>query len=68
MAKEFDEIMLNAYRLMKNPDQLSAFSSVKGIKDEIDRVRFADESLDEVNASIAAPKEKSEEQTVTAKP
>lgn len=67
MAKEFNEIMLNAYKLVNNPDQLGAFSSVKGIKDEIGRVRFADKSLDGVNTSIAALKEKSGEQTVLAK-
>ncbi len=47
-AKEFNELMLNAHKLIKNPYKLGAFSSVKDIQDEIDSVTFAGEELEEI--------------------
>ena len=51
-AKEMNEIMLNAHKLIKNPHMLGAFSSVEGIRDEIDKIIFANKALDDVKAMI----------------
>ena len=53
-AKEMNEIMLNALKLTKNPDLLGAFSDVQGIKDEIDKITFANKALEEVKTMIKA--------------
>jgi hypothetical protein len=46
------EIMLNSHKLIKNPDMLGAFSSVKGIQDEIAKVKFAQSSIEQVSVTI----------------
>ena len=51
-AKEMSEILLNAHKLIKNPDMLGAFSDVESIKDEIMKIKFADKSLDQVSKII----------------
>ena len=51
-AKEMSEILLNAHKLIKNPDMLGAFSGVESIKDEIMKIKFADKSLDQVSKII----------------
>ncbi|MCZ6804647.1 MAG: hypothetical protein O7D86_12145 [Proteobacteria bacterium] len=51
-AKEMNGILMNAHKLIKNPDMLGAFSNVKGIQDEIAKVNFAKKSLEQVNAMI----------------
>ena len=51
-AKKMSEIMLNSHKLIKNPDMLGAFSSVKGIQDEITKIKFAQSSIEEVSELI----------------
>ncbi|MCG8379716.1 MAG: hypothetical protein MI865_09615 [Proteobacteria bacterium] len=51
-AKEMKGILLNATKLIKNPDMLGAFSSVDGIQDEITKINFAHKTLDQVSAMI----------------
>lgn len=53
-AKEINEIMLNAHKQIKNPDLLGAFSDVQGIKDQIDKITFADKALQDVKTMIEA--------------
>lgn len=52
-AKQMSEIMLNGYKLIKNPDMLGAFSSVKGIQDEIAKIKFAEKSLEQIDRMIS---------------
>ena len=47
-AREMREILLNAHKLIKNPDMLGAFSGIKSIRDEIVKLKFANKSLDRV--------------------
>ena len=58
-ARQMNNIILNAHKLMKNPDMLGAFSSVEGIRDEISKVRFAEKSLREIDRLIEESKKKS---------
>ncbi len=51
-AKNINEIMMTAHKLIKNPNMLGAFSSVEGIKDEISKIQFANKSIDQVSAMI----------------
>ncbi len=51
-AKEMNRILLNATKLIKNPDMLGAFSSVDGIQDEITKINFAHKTLDQVSEMI----------------
>jgi hypothetical protein len=51
-AKNINEIMMAAHKLIKNPDMLGAFSGVEGIKDEISKIQFANKSIDQVSAMI----------------
>jgi hypothetical protein len=51
-AKRMSEILLNAHKLIKNPDMLGAFSDAESIKDEIMKLRFASKSLDQVKEII----------------
>lgn len=51
-AKKMSEIMLNSHKLIKNPDMLGAFSSVKGIQDEIAKIKFAESSIEQVSELI----------------
>ena len=51
-AKEMSEILLNAHRLIKNPNMLGAFSDVESIKDETMKLKFANKSLDRVTEII----------------
>ena len=51
-AKEINEIMLNAHKLIKNPYMLGAFSDVEGIKDELDKVVFANKALEDIKSMI----------------
>ena len=51
-AKEMNEIMLNAHKLIKNPDLLGAFSDIESIKAELDKVIFAEKALEDVKAMI----------------
>ncbi len=60
-AKKMSEIMLNSHKLIKNPDMLGAFSSVKGIQDEIAKIKFAETSIEEVSQLIEANKKTSGE-------
>ena len=59
-SKQMNEILLNAHKLIKNPDMLGAFSNVKGIQDEIAKVNFAEKSLEQVNAMIEENKKSKE--------
>jgi len=56
-AKEMSEILLNAHRLIKNPDMLGAFSSVESIRDETMKVKFSNKSLDRVTEIILQKKQ-----------
>lgn len=56
-AKQMSDIMLNAHKLIKNPDMLGAFSSVEGIQDETAKVSFADKALDLVSELIELNKQ-----------
>ena len=47
-AREIKEILVNAHKLIKNPDMLGAFSSVDDINNELTKVSFADKSLDRI--------------------
>lgn len=58
-AKNMSEIMLNSHKLIKNPDMLGAFSSVKGIQDEIAKIKFAQDAIEQVSAMIVANKKSS---------
>lgn len=51
-AKQMSEIMLNATKLIKNPDMLGAFHSIEGIQDEITKIKFAEKSLEQIDAMI----------------
>ncbi len=57
-AKEINEIMLNAHKLIKNPNMLGAFYDVKGIQDEVDKIVFANKALEDVKAMIDENKQK----------
>ena len=39
-AKHMNEVLLNAHKLIKNPDMLGAFSDVKNIRDERRAIRM----------------------------
>lgn len=56
-AKEMNEIMLNAHKLLKNPNLLGAFSDVQGIKDELDKINFANKALEDVKTMIEINKQ-----------
>ncbi len=51
-AKSLNASMLAGFRVLKTPRLLGAFSSIKGIQDEIARVRAANRGLDQVQAII----------------
>ena len=59
-AKKMSEIMLNSHKLIKNPDMLGAFSSVKGIQDEIAKIEFAESAIEQVSELIEENKKSSE--------
>ena len=44
--------MLTAHKLIKNPYMLGAFSDVAGIRDELDKVVFANKALEDVKSII----------------
>ncbi len=52
VAKKMSEIMLNSYKLIKNPDMLGAFSSVKEIQDERAKIEFSKNSIKQVREFI----------------
>jgi hypothetical protein len=58
-AKEMSGIMMNAHKLIKNVDMLGAFSNVKGIQDEIAKIRFAEKSVEQVREMIEENKKSS---------
>jgi len=58
-AKQMNEILLIAHKLIKNPDLLGAFSNVEGIRDEIAKVKFSEKTLDQVNNMIDENKDSS---------
>ena len=60
-AKQISETVLGAARLIKNPHMLGAFSSVQGIQDEINKVSFAQKSLEQANVIIEEKKKSSKE-------
>ncbi len=53
-AKQASDSLLYAYKLLKNPDQLGAFSNVVMIADERAKIRFASKGLDGVDQLIVA--------------
>ena len=55
-AKQMSEVLLNAHKLIKNPDMLGAFSDVKNIRDEIIKIKFINKSLDQVTETIKQKK------------
>ena len=55
-AKQMNEVLLNAHKLIKNPDMLGAFSDVKNIRDEIIKIKFINKSLDQVTETIKQKK------------
>ena len=55
-AKQMNEVLLNAHKLIKNPDMLGAFSDVKNIRDEIIKIKFINKSLDQVTKTIKQKK------------
>jgi|TARA_B100001964_G_scaffold239823_1_gene308269 hypothetical protein len=56
-AKEMSEILLNAHRLIKNPNMLGAFSDTESIRDETMKVKFANKSLDRITEIILQKKQ-----------
>ena len=58
-AREMNEIMLNGHKLIKNPDMLGAFSSVEGIRDELNKVIFANKALEDVKSMVEQNKKSS---------
>ena len=56
-AKEINEVLLNAHRLIKNPNMLGAFSGVESIRDETMKLKFANKSLDRVTEIIMQKKQ-----------
>ena len=56
-AKEMSEILLNAHRLIKNPNMLGAFFDVESIRDETMKLKFANKSLDRVTEIILQKKQ-----------
>ena len=56
-AKEMSEILLNAHRLIKNPNMLGTFFDVESIRDETMKVNFANKSLDQVTKIILQKKQ-----------
>ena len=59
-AKKMSDIMLKSHKLIKNPDMLGAFSSVKGIQDEIAKIKFSQSSIEQVSELIEENKKSSE--------
>ena len=59
-AKKMSEIMLSSHKLIKNPDMLGAFASVKEIQDEIVKIKFAESSIEQVSEFIEENKKGSE--------
>ncbi len=57
-AKEINDILLNAHKLIRNPDMLGAFHNENEINNEIAKVAFADKSLHRVTELIQENKEK----------
>ena len=55
-AKQMNEVLLNAHKLIKNPDMIGAFSDVKNIRDEIIKIKFINKSLDQVTKTIKQKK------------
>ena len=53
-AKKASDSLLYAYKLLKNPDQLGAFSNVAMIADERAKIHFASKGLDGVDQLIVA--------------
>ena len=51
-AKEMNEVLLNALKLIKNPGLLGSFSDIENIRDEIMKLRFANKALDQVSDII----------------
>ena len=56
-AKEMSEILLNAHRLIKNPNMLGAFFDVESIRDETTKLKFANKSLARVTEIILQKKQ-----------
>lgn len=51
-AREINDIMLNAHKFEKTPRMLGAFLNVDDISAEIEKVRFAIKSLEELESTI----------------
>lgn len=51
-AKKMSSIMLEGHKLIKNPEMLGAFFTVKQIEDEIAKISFAGKSLNEIDRMI----------------
>ena len=60
VAKQINEIIINAVNLNKNPAMLGAFTSVEDIQNEVAKVDFAHKSLDQVNDLIQKQKDSKE--------
>ena len=53
-ARQMNQVMLRAHKLIKNPGGLGAFSSVQEIDSEIEKIEFAGNALDSASTVIKA--------------
>ena len=51
-AKMISDTLLEAHKLIKNPEMLGAFAGVQEIEDEIAKIQFADKSLNQIDKLI----------------
>lgn len=61
-AKMISDTLLEAHKLIKNPEMLGAFVGVREIEDEIAKIQFADKSLNQIDELIEENKSAQESQ------
>jgi hypothetical protein len=59
-SKQMSAAVMGASNLLRNPDMLGAFANVDAIKDEIAKVKFSQNSLQEVSEFIEASQNKTD--------
>lgn len=55
-AKNIQKTLIDAYKLIKNPDMLGAFSNVEAVQAELTKVDFALKSIEQVSEQIIEQK------------
>jgi hypothetical protein len=59
-SKQLSASVMGASNLLRNPDMLGAFANVDAIKDEIAKIKFSQNSLQEVSEFIEASQNKTD--------